>query len=827
MDLVYRLLGQGDQFNATFRTSAAETRRLDNQLEKLITTMERQRDAGAISAREQEILTLADKGATNAKVDYAIALSREIDSLEALAVAEANEAAEKKRREAGVNSVISALERENQALVLTEAELLDFQLTSAGATSAEMQFAQEVLAANVVLRDQATSLANLAAAEQRATQYAQDLSSKLSFQVQNFHLSEEAVERLRLRKQGLSESEIQHVMTLQQELAALQATRTAEQEAERSKQASEDAVARLVRQLKEEESTLGLSTEQLLRRELAANGADAATINLAVSLQRKISAENEAATSTANLAAAEQRAAQYAQDLISKLSFQNQTYFMSAEAVERLRLRKIGLSEAEIEHIITLQREAAELARFTQGVGAATRGASTLSDVLYRAEQDAWGRFSKGAGGTSNALQNSTGAMGKNLFMIQALSLGVQDAAQVYGNMGLAGAINASANNLIFAAGMIHPVAGIVAALTATVVQLGMAWWKTGEQAKESAEDEAQAAEITIEALDAVAEARARAANRQLVRDTRDMTGEQVQRQIQNRQDEAERNRAEQNELAARQRQIAGKYFSEEHTQSIGATPIMNRDDNALNQLAAANQGTVDIAKRDLSEFQELNDRLYELQLERMRLAEEERKLKPALVEAQKRDELKARAEAVDEQQREAERESKEWLDQQARSEQRAKKEQQDRERHLDAMRQIDINALKDRDSVEAEKSAVLDRHMEERRKIEEAYKAGAINRDYRDYMLQTSDNAYQQRLKNIDRQAAKRDAAPKDLSATTATSTEGYKAIWNALGIGQPKESMEDLQKKGNEIAAAGVAKQDEMLAKLDELLPVTTGVA
>lgn len=55
--------------------------------------------------------------------------------------------------------------------------------------------------------------------------------------------------------------------------------------------------------------------------------------------------------------------------------------------------------------------------------------------------------------------------MRTNTLAIQALAFGVQDAAQVYGTTGLAGAISASANNLIFMTSLLSPQLAIITAV--------------------------------------------------------------------------------------------------------------------------------------------------------------------------------------------------------------------------------------------------------------------------------------------------------------------------------------------------------------------------
>ena len=93
----------------------------------------------------------------------------------------------------------------------------------------------------------------------------------------------------------------------------------------------------------------------------------------------------------------------------------------------------------------------------------------------------------KAAGRTDRALKTSQGGYSQAGRAMLELSRGVEDAASVYGTMGLQGALRASSNNLSQFAAIIHPMAGVVVGLgTALGTILIPKLFGTADAAKES-----------------------------------------------------------------------------------------------------------------------------------------------------------------------------------------------------------------------------------------------------------------------------------------------------------------------------------------------------
>lgn len=72
----------------------------------------------------------------------------------------------------------------------------------------------------------------------------------------------------------------------------------------------------------------------------------------------------------------------------------------------------------------------------------------------------------------AQAAERVTGATKMNVFAVQQLAFGMQDAATVVGTMGFAGAFRAASNNLIQFASLISPLHGTIAALAGTGLAL-------------------------------------------------------------------------------------------------------------------------------------------------------------------------------------------------------------------------------------------------------------------------------------------------------------------------------------------------------------------
>mgnify|MGYP003385326519 CR=1 FL=1 len=820
MDLVYRLLGQGDQFFQTMRTGAAETKRADTQLDKFTSTMDRQRSAGAASARQQEILTLADRGASAAKVEYALALAGELDSLEALQAAEAREAAAKQQSAAAVAGMVSSLERENQSLTMTAGELLEFQMRSSGATAAQVAFALEVQRTNAAILDEQTSLRNLGAAEAQAARYAQDLIEKLRFQNDTLGMSAEAVERLTLRKRGLSDAEIESVIALQRAATAQRDLQQTENEAAAAAERDSDAVRRLVADLREEQMALGATDEELLRRRLVTLGADQATVNLALSIKRSIAASNEEAIALRKVTDTQQDAARYAKDLTDRLSMQALQFGMTEDAAERLELRKRGLNAEEIRHIMTLRQEVTALQ-------AAKEAQETLNQTAARA----------GA---------ATGGMSSKTMMLTESMRGLEDAVAGFSTNGLKGMLMGTTNNINQLGSMLGGTAGLALSIGSVAGLIGVSLIpmliKWGDNTEELRKKEQELADDQKrhhdDYMSQLAQRMAGAAQRQesseerknLLGD-RDASASALATQLKRDKDELAKNQLDQRTI--REQQFArGPQIADAINDTTGLNSAAWR---------ASPTGTAP-REKDLRELQtaeaEGARRLQKLKIDEANITLQIEETNAARARAIKRDQDKQALE-------EANREKNEWI---KLKEERAKKEKDiaekaasdrekaaktreaDEKRHKDLLGEVqknDDSNLGVTDKRAAAEKAVRDRYAADIAAIDKARAGTDLTEGDAAALKKRAADARDKRLTEAKNDDGKRDKAPKELTATSVRSTDGMKDVFAALGIGQPARTMEDLAKKNNTIAQAQVDKTDELLKAVKELIPVTTGQA
>ena len=75
-------------------------------------------------------------------------------------------------------------------------------------------------------------------------------------------------------------------------------------------------------------------------------------------------------------------------------------------------------------------------------------------------------------------------------FMAQQGAYAIEDFAQVFGTMGVAGGIRAAGNNLTAMAAVAGPLTGVFASLSAAVVMIGVHLWESAKALKDSAESE-------------------------------------------------------------------------------------------------------------------------------------------------------------------------------------------------------------------------------------------------------------------------------------------------------------------------------------------------
>lgn len=288
-------------------------------------------------------------------------------------------------------------------------------------------------------------------------------------------------------QKGANSQTVAYALALDAELNSLERLQQAEVDEamakERAKAVEDKRVASiqsLISTAERQTETFGMTSQQLQIYELRQLGATDAEIQHTISLHGKVralmdakEAEQEAAQATAQAIAIEKQRTGSIQGVLSSLQRTTQTYGMSSRQLQIYQLKELGATEAEIKHAMALQMK-------IRGMEQADR----LTKHLAQSSQ----QLGSAVNGASQSLGAGAGAMNKSILVTQSLIYGVEDAATVYGDQGLRGAIRASMNNFVMAGMIMSPQIGLMVALASTALQLGMAFTKsaegTGEQTK-------------------------------------------------------------------------------------------------------------------------------------------------------------------------------------------------------------------------------------------------------------------------------------------------------------------------------------------------------
>lgn len=205
----------------------------------------------------------------------------------------------------------------------------------------------------------------------------------------------------------------------------------------------------------------------------AQKGANTATVEYALSLDRQLeSTERLAAAEAAAIQAEKMRRSSVTQ-IIQSLREEYATYGLTNGEIQVYKLQQLGADEATLKHARSLANKI-ELLKQEAMASKSVAGSSRM----------AMGADADGMAATLAA----SAAMSKKLMVVQALAFGVEDAATVYGTSGFSGAVRASANNVVMASMLINPKIGIYVALGSAVLQLGMAFMKSSQNVKTSAD---------------------------------------------------------------------------------------------------------------------------------------------------------------------------------------------------------------------------------------------------------------------------------------------------------------------------------------------------
>lgn len=98
-----------------------------------------------------------------------------------------------------------------------------------------------------------------------------------------------------------------------------------------------------------------------------------------------------------------------------------------------------------------------------------------------------------------NAQQQQAGFLGMRRmgFAAQQFGYAIEDAASMYGTMGLSGAFRAAGNNLTAMAATMGPQVGVAASIAAAVASIGLHWWETKKAAEETAKANEKVLDLT------------------------------------------------------------------------------------------------------------------------------------------------------------------------------------------------------------------------------------------------------------------------------------------------------------------------------------------
>ena len=281
MDMVVRLLGDGKSFAGAMDSSRRNVGQLNSALDKLTAAMEAEASAGTQSSRQTQILALADKGASAAKVEYALALASQLDSQDELTAAMQRAAAEDQKaaakeeaRKARIEGITASLERQLAVVQQGGAKGVMLDVSRAGGSYNDAEKAAAIY--NEIKHAEATKRA---AAEQDA------LAERIDQMAASLRLEQEAlssdaatIEYRRLRMQGASHEQAELVAGIVRETAALKEEAAALDRQDEALTRANQAGVDLVATVRREAATFNMTSSELREFTAAQNGASAAAI---------------------------------------------------------------------------------------------------------------------------------------------------------------------------------------------------------------------------------------------------------------------------------------------------------------------------------------------------------------------------------------------------------------------------------------------------------------------------------------------------------------------------------------------------------------------
>lgn len=417
------------------------------------------------------------------------------------------------------------------------------------------------------------------------------------------------------------------------------------------------------------------------------------------------------------------------------------------------------------------------------------------------------------------AATGHSAAANKTALVLQALSFGVQDAAQVYGNTGLAGAISASANNLIFMTSLMNPHLAIVTALVVAGGQFLAVLWPTitgTKNQKEALEELLKTQQKQLEqqekinsliregnrAREAVTDgqsANSLVKNKEAsLRDIKEET-DQIQALI------AQQLRAREQRLAIRNEERSRLTLMGQGTTAVGITAET-------------------VSQKELDAF---NKRIIEQQGKLNELAAKEKVIQEQLAAARKvansTNEIERRAAAT---RHAAAQEEADWKTRQAIAKQTADRDAADLKQRVAARRDAEKEIASFQKQMQETRIDNLDEDNQKRQKLADELNERLRHvKEWKDAQILSYQEAAQARMdaerafrtqaialegqfeerkakeaeKAMKEEKAKKkkiDSETKDVSALTTDSAAGFKAVFNATNGGQGP--MEGLLKVG-----------------------------
>lgn len=216
-DLVTTLVMDTARYSEGANRVSGDTRNASRDVQKLITDLERQRDALQGGATQLDLMALADRGASVASIEYVASLRAEVSQLQ-LDQQAVQEAAEAKRLlQRDVDKLIADLERQRTALVgnVDSTELWD--LASRGASDAVLRHIA-ALKQEVQTLQQAKETQETANKEtSRAKQLSDDLVQSLQREISNWGMTANQIRIYEAAQNGANREAIEAAYVLERQ----------------------------------------------------------------------------------------------------------------------------------------------------------------------------------------------------------------------------------------------------------------------------------------------------------------------------------------------------------------------------------------------------------------------------------------------------------------------------------------------------------------------------------------------------------------------------------------------------------------------------------